>query len=175
MFYNLRTPAEWVDEYNWYFCTCSPSTSPWKVWPTNKTYAEIVDLESDQLLSYLLKGDIDPLMFHQANTGTYDGVNSLLGDLLSATFQKYQTVFSVPVKGLNMRRVGQVMAQRMAYDASGATATIDPCKSITISVTRSADIPVTGAVAGTTEVVGGQAQSTVRVDPGAPRTIPVSC
>ena len=67
------------------------------------------------------------------------------------------------------------MLKRKAYDDSGATASIVPCQSITISVARSADVPVTGVVAGTTESYGGQSISTVHVNPGAPVTVPLSC
>jgi hypothetical protein len=49
------------------------------------TYAEILDKESDLMVSYLARFDLDPLMFHQSNMRAYDGVNSLLGDLLHAT------------------------------------------------------------------------------------------
>ncbi len=51
-------------------------------WGRNLTYAEILDDQSSLLLSYLLKGDMDPWMFHQPNLRAYDGVHSLLGDLL---------------------------------------------------------------------------------------------
>lgn len=37
------------------------------------------------MVSYLARFDLDPLMFHQPNMRAYDGVNSLLGDLLHAT------------------------------------------------------------------------------------------
>jgi hypothetical protein len=175
LFYSLRTPDEWVDEYNWFYWLGSPSSSQWKFWADPQTYDEILDHESDNLLSYMLRWDIDPWMFHQANLGRYDGSRTLLGDLLEATFDKYANVYDLPVRNLTQKQSGELMKQRMAYDASGADATLVPCQSITLNVARSAVVPVTGAVAGSSETYGGQSISSVPVTAGTPETIPVSC
>jgi hypothetical protein len=175
LFYNLRTPDEWVDEYNWYYWLDSPSSSPWKFWANPQTFDEILDHESDNLLSYMLRWDDDPWMFHQANLGRYDGSNSLLGKLLDETFDKYAQVYNLPVRNLTQKQSGELMKRRMAYDASGVDATLVPCQSISLSVANAAVVPVTGAAVGTTESYGGQAISSVPVSPGATETIPVSC
>src|SRR5206468_10038017 len=83
LFYNVRTPAEWVSEYNCYYGpqgTCANGKR--RFWDHNLTYAEILDKESDKWLQYLLKWDIDPIMFHQPNLGAYEGDRSLLGNLI---------------------------------------------------------------------------------------------
>ena len=176
LFYSLQTQAQWVSEYNWFYWTGSPSTSAWKIWPTQQTYAQIVDLESSNLLAYLLNWDSDPWMFHQANLGRYDAAgHSLLSDLLNATFTKYLAAYNLPIVNLSEKQAGQVMANRMAYNASGADATLWPCVSMSLSVTSAAPVPITGATAGTTESYGGQAISTVQATPGTTTTIPVSC
>jgi hypothetical protein len=123
----------------------------------------------------MLRWDIDPWMFHQANLGRYDGSRTLLGDLLEATFDKYASVYDLPVRNLTQKQSGELMKQRMAYDASGADATLVPCQSITLNVAHSAVVPVTGAVAGSSETYGGQSISSVPVTAGTPETIPVSC
>jgi hypothetical protein len=130
------------------------------------------------MLGYLVRGDIDPLMFHQANTGPYDGTNSLLSDVLTATFNKYLALENLPIRNLSEAGVGQVMANRMAYNNSGVNGTLVPCQSLTLSVTNAATIPVTGVsagTAGTTENYGGETISSVPVTPGSPKTIPVGC
>jgi len=175
LFYNLQTKEQWVDEYNWYYCTCSPSSSAWKYWPTPQTYDQIIDHESDNLLSYLLSWDMDPWMFHQANLGLYDGRHSLLSDLLDATLKKYTALYNLPILNMTEGEVGRAMKQRMAYNASGVDATLVPCQSLTLTVQNSARIPITGITTGTTETYGGQPISTVQVDPGSPVTIPVAC
>lgn len=176
LFWNLETREQWVDEYNWLFCLCSPSDSRWKFWPTNQTYDEIIDHESDNLLGYLLSWDIDPWMFHQLNTIRYDDAgHTLIGDLLEATFAKYNRVYDLPVLNKTQEQVGDMMRQRMTYDDSGAEATVVPCESITITVQKAAVVPVTGVTAGTTETYGGQPISTIAVSPGSPMTVPISC
>jgi hypothetical protein len=67
------------------------------------------------------------------------------------------------------------MEQRMAYNASGASGTLVPCQSVTLTVKTAAAVPVTGVTAGTTETYGGQPISTVHVDPDSPVTIPIAC
>jgi hypothetical protein len=175
LFYSLRTPAEWVDEYNWFYWLGSPSSSPFKIWPDEQTFAQIVDHESDNLLGYLLNWDSDPWMFHQANLGRYDGENFLLADLLDAMFAKYLAVYKLPIVNMSQPEVRQVMSDRMAYDASGAEGTLVPCQSLTVTVQAAAQVPITGLSAGTTETYGGQPISRVQVSPGSPVTIPVSC
>jgi hypothetical protein len=175
LFYSLRTPTEWVDEYNWFYWLGSPSSSPWKIWPTQQTYAQILDHESNDLLSYMMRWDLDPWMFHQANLGRYSGSRFLLADLLDATFNKYAAVYNLPVRNLTQKQAGEIMKRRMAYNASGAVGTLVPCESITLSVQSSAVVPLTGVSAGTSETYGGQTISSVPVNPGSETTIPVTC
>lgn len=175
LFFSLRTPEEWTDEYNWFYWLGSPSSSQWKFWADPQTFEQIMDHESDNLLSYMLRWDLDPWMFHQANLGGYDGARTLLGDLLGATFDKYASVYNLPVRNVTEKQAGQLMKQRMGYDASGVEGTLVPCQSITLSVTQSAVVPLTGVATGASETYGGQAISSVPVSAGTPQTIPVSC
>jgi hypothetical protein len=175
LFYNLRTPQEWVDEYNWYYWLGSPSTSQWKFWANPQTYAEILDHESDFLLSYMLRWDVDPWMFHQANLGRHNGGRTLLGDLLEAAFDKYAAVYNLPVRNLTQKQAGELVARRMAFNASNVDGTLVPCQGITLSVGNAATVPVTGVNAGSSESYGGQTISSVEMTPGTPTTIPVSC
>ncbi len=70
LFYNVSTPAEWVSEYNHFY---GPGRSSRPYWDHDLSYSEILDKESEVWLSYLLKWDLDPLMFHQSNTRAYSG------------------------------------------------------------------------------------------------------
>ncbi|HEX4932165.1 MAG TPA: hypothetical protein VFV33_03245, partial [Gemmatimonadaceae bacterium] len=58
LYYNVTTPTEWTNEYNQIYRS---------YWGRDLTYAELLDKESDVLLQYMLRGEIDPWMFHQAN------------------------------------------------------------------------------------------------------------
>ena len=139
-----------------------PVELAWKFWANPQTFDEILDHESDNLLSYMLRWDDDPWMFHQANLGRYNGSNSLLGELLDATFDKYAQVYNLPVRNVTQKQAAELMKRRMAYDASGVDATLVPCQSITLSVANAAIVPVTGAAAGSTESYGGQSISRCR-------------
>lgn len=167
LFYNLSTPAELVDEYNHFY---GPG-GLWAYWPRNLSYAEIIDQESANLLGYLLRWDLDPWMFHQANLRAYDGSRSLLGDLLDATFAKYRAVYNLPVRNLGQRDAGVLMARRMTYDGSGVSAVLIPCVSLTLTSPRAAVVPVTGVAAEATEVYGGQSISSVALAANAPKSI----
>jgi hypothetical protein len=173
VFYNLSTPTELVSEYNCYYGpTGTCANGKWRFWDHNLTYAEIIDKESDVWLTYLLKWDIDPLMFHQANTRAYDGTHSLLGDLMNATLAKYSSLVNLPILGLSQHDIGLRMTDRMNYNASGIKASMVPCKTITLSTTKSSVIPITGLAYGTRqESYGGQTTSFIQINSTRPVTI----
>jgi hypothetical protein len=165
LFYNLRTQAQWVSEYNCYYGptgTCAGGA--WRYWTTNLTYNQILDTESNLWLQWLLKWDIDPIMFHQPNTGAYNNTNSLLGDLINATLTKYSAVSNLPIKNMTEHEIGVAMTNRMAYNASGVTATWYPGSKITVTTIKAATIPVTGIkYGGNTETYGGQSISHINM------------
>ena len=139
LFYNVSTPTEWTAEYNSFYRT---------YWGRNLTVAEIIDYESDLLLSYLLRGENAPWMFHEANLRAYSAGHSLLTDLLDAAFAKYAALLADPVLSPAMDDLGRRVADRMAYDGCGVTATLDPHASLTLHATGSCSVPITGATTG---------------------------
>ncbi len=175
LFYNVSTPAEWISEYNCYYGptgTCAGGA--WRYWDHDLSYAEILDKESEMWLSYLLKWDLDPLMFHQANLRAYDGTRSVLADLLDTTLAKYNQMYSLPVRNLPEHQVGIRMDNRMDYNASGVRASLVPCTSLTITATKAAVIPVTGVSAGSNrETYGGQSISYLTLGAGQSKTVAV--
>jgi Disaggregatase related repeat len=177
LFYNLVTPAQWVSEYNCYYgpaATCAGGT--WKFWDHDLSYAEILDKESDMLLQYMLKWDMDGLMFHQPNVSAYDGVHTLLGDLFQALLAKYTQYYNLPIRSEAEHNLGVRMGQRMAYNAAGVTGSLVPCTSLTLTAQQPALVPVTGVVTGTNkEVYGGQNISYIQLQPNTPVTVPVTC
>lgn len=161
LFYPVSTPSEWVGIYNCFYSipngTCA--NRQFVFWDRDLTYSEILDKESDLLLSYLLKWDINPVMFHTAQIRAYNNTNTVLNDLIERTMQKYHAISKLPIRNLSQHEIGILMARRMAYNASGATATITPCKNIVIRTVGAATIPVTGIAVGTVanrEVYNGQ-------------------
>ncbi|MFN8466041.1 MAG: hypothetical protein U0X20_10840 [Caldilineaceae bacterium] len=172
LFSNLSTQEEWVSEYNcFYGPTGICAGGAFRYWDHDLTYAEILDKESDVWLQYLLKWDIDPLMFHQANVRAYDGTNSLLGNLIDATLAKYSQLSNVPIQFITQHDIGVKMDERMTYNAAGVTATLTPCQSIVLTSQSNARVPLTGVAYGTTESFAGQNISYVDVTASQPVTV----
>lgn len=165
LFFNVSAPDEWVAEYNCHYGS---------FWGRDLTYNEILDKESQVLLLYLLKGDIDPLMFHQTNLRAYTGTQSLLSDLLDLTLQKYSSRLGLPVLSLAMDDVGGKVGARMRYNAAGVTASMTPGQSITLTVQQAATIPVTGLNTADAETYGGQPIAHVALGAGQSVTLPLT-
>lgn len=164
LFFNVAAPADWAAEYNCLYRG---------YWGRDLSYAEILDIESQRLLTYLLKGDLDPWMFHQTNLDAYDGVNTLLTDLLGATIAKYQAITNLPILSPAMQEIGELMKARANYNASGVRATWYPNGSVTIRVAQRAVVPITGLPSAGAEQYGGQVISHVTVTPKSAVTIAV--
>src|SRR5450759_3910818 len=169
LYFNVTTPAEWLAEDH-----C--------LYPLNANghvadYPALLDRESEVLLGYLLRGDMDPLMFHQPNLKAYDGVHSLLSDLLDATLAKYNRSETLPILSPTLDQVGAKMAARMSNNSAGVTASIVPNQSITLTATQNTTVPVSGLTpitptpSVTTETYGGQPISYVTLQAGVPITI----
>lgn len=179
-FYNVSTPAEWTDEYNYFYgpggILCGITTC----FTVNQTYNQILDHESEWLLRYLLTGDLDPLMFHTPNVRNYGSGRTLLTDLLDATLTKYNRLVNVPIRAISFDQAGTEMKARAAFNNAGLTATINGCTSITLRVNNAATIPVTGvsysAPNSIVELYAGQTISNITLTAGQSVTIPyTSC
>jgi hypothetical protein len=164
LFYNVSTPEEWAGEYNSFHRG---------YWGRDLTYAEILDKESDVLVRYLLKGDMNPLMFHQPNLRAYDGRRTLLGDLIDATVAKYEAIYNLPIQSPTQDELGRRMADRMRAATAGVVATLRPGQSITFTAQRDANVTVTGLKTDKAIHYGGQPISTVSLRAGQTLTVPL--
>ncbi|HEU5226820.1 MAG TPA: hypothetical protein VFU49_03330 [Ktedonobacteraceae bacterium] len=164
LFYNVSTPNEWVAEYNCIYQS---------FWGRALSYQEILDVESQTLVTYMLKGDLDPWMFHQPNLRAYDGKHTLLGDLLDLTMKKYAQYYNLVVMNPTMDALGQKVTNRMQYNGAGVTASIIPGVSITITAQKAARVPVTGLNTPGAENYGGQFISYVNLAAGQSVTLPL--
>jgi hypothetical protein len=163
MFFNVATPSDWTAEYN-----CMYEA----YWLKKLSYEEILDFESQQLLTYMLQGDMDPWMFHQTNMKVHSSGRTLLTDLLDRTLTKYNGYFRLPVLSPPMHQVAALMKQRMDFDASQVSATRYP-GSLSISAVRAAVVPITGAAIGGAEMYGGQAIGRVELQAGQTVSVPL--
>ncbi|WP_241022246.1 hypothetical protein [Burkholderia sp. Ac-20353] len=177
LFYNVSQPTEWVAEYNYFYGANGIDPTRWGY---DLTYAQVIDKVSDQLVVYLLTYDNRPMMFHQTNMRAYSGKSTLLGDLLNATFTKYNTYYrNLPIESPYLSTIGTLANQRMVYDTSNVVATFTPGKSIVVSASRtdgqSVVVPVTGVKFGTsTETYGGQNISNLTLLPAAAYTTQIT-
>ena len=144
LYFNVSQPSEWIPEYE----VLRPVGSI--------DYPTLKGIQGDDLLKYLLNGNNDPWMFHQANARNYDGAgHSLLSDLLDVTFAKYATVMTFPVVSPTMEDLAGRVRSRMALDASGVVATIGSGR-LSITVAHAATVPVTGLCTPGAESYAGQ-------------------
>jgi hypothetical protein len=161
LFFNVATPDDWAAEYN-----C--------IYPQlGYNYSQILDNISDSFLANMLKGDIDPEMFHQPNLHAYDGTHSLLGDLLDATFSKYKNLVTFPILSLKEDAIGVEMVNRSQYNLAGVTASFIPHQRIMITAQQATTVPVTGLPSTGAETYGGQTISHVALIGGQTVTLPV--
>ena len=116
LFYNVSYPDEWVAEYNAFYAS---------FWGRNLTYQEILDKESDNLLVYMLQGDIDAHMYHQPNLRAYDGTHSLLSDLLDMTIAKFRKYSTLPIESYRLEDIGSHMADTMGRNWAGTVGTVN--------------------------------------------------
>ena len=163
LYYNVTTPTQWTNEYNYLYHS---------YWGRDLSFSEILDKESDVLLQYMLRGEIDPWMFHQGNLRAYDGVRTLLGDLLDRTLEKYGRLFVLPVRSMSMASLGEWTQARMRYNAAGVRCSFAPNQgTITITASSSAVVPITGLSSESSETYGGQYISYVPVAAGQTVTL----
>ncbi|HTM19019.1 MAG TPA: hypothetical protein VL172_00870, partial [Kofleriaceae bacterium] len=160
MGYNVSTPAQWTLQYNDDHGSAA-------------SYAEVVDKTSDRLLLYLMRGEGDPWMYHQANLRAYDGVHSILGDLLDATISKVEARLRVPMRTPTMTAEGQRFARRIDYETAGVRATLFRGRALVIETGRALTVPVTGVRPGDGEAYGGDVIGMVAVPTGNGACVPL--
>jgi len=171
LYYNVSTPAEWISEYNYFYGV----NGLFPTWGRNLTYNEVLDKESEIWLRYLLKYDLNPIMFHQSNLRSYDNKNSLLGDLINVTMQKYNNMYKLQIRNPSQHEAGILMADRMAYNDSGISGQIllGATNRIFLKTIKPVKVPITGITFETgTDTYGGQTISSISLDANGSITIP---
>jgi hypothetical protein len=160
LYYNVSTPAEWMAEYNDLYRN---------YWGRDLTYQEILEKEADIIFLYMLRGENDPLMFHQPNLRAYDGTHSLMSDLLDRVWSKYKAVYNLPVTSPTMKDLGVLVDNQTRYVAAGVTATITG-NTITVTSPQDVVVPITGLRTSDAQMYGDQPTAFVRVRAGESMT-----
>lgn len=166
IFYDVSTPATAVDEYNAIYRS---------YYGMDLTYEQMLDKDSEFGLYYMLQGDIDPLMFHQANLRNYGGGHSIYGDWVEAVTNKYLAYFDAPVQTLRQSAVSDAMQARSKFNACNATATITESggvRYLELRSTAACVVPVTGVgllTAGAVEIYGSELSTSVSLSANVPK------
>ncbi|MCC6540447.1 MAG: hypothetical protein IT162_23065 [Bryobacterales bacterium] len=184
IFFNTSTPTvgangSETDEYNYMFGPNGifriggPGGAPF--FTTTQTYNQIIERESDAIVTYMLRGELYPLMFHQANYWRYNGVNSLFTDLMDAVFRKWTAISKLQVGTLKQATVGARLKARLDLLTAGVKGVYTPGVGVTLTATRNAEVPVTGvcsSLLGCEAVYNGQRQDHVSVSAGRSVSLP---
>jgi hypothetical protein len=177
IYYNA---ANWADDEAEFHCIYGPDPGPATPIYTDYKAADILNYTTDTFVVNMLKGDMDPQMFHQPNLHAYDGTNSLISDVYNQTFTKYKALYKLPVLSLTLDQLGEGMKARNAYNLAGATGTMvgvgtaTPSVAITVPpANQGAVIPVTGLASNGSELYGGTPVSHIQIDPGQTVTLPL--
>lgn len=178
LFYNTISGRTGVagslpDEYNFFYgpngVFKQASGAAW--FNTNQTYAQIIDRESDFLLSYMLRYEIYPTMYHQSNFAVYQLGKSLFSDLMDATLTKYGKVLNMPVLSMTQTEIGQWLQRRMIYNRAGVSGILYPGQRIELRAGAAAQVPITGICKTGCEAYGTERISYANVTPGSVVTI----
>lgn len=174
IFYDVATPEAQTDEYNAIYRA---------YYGRDLAYDEVLDKDAAFGLFYLLRGDIDPLMFHQANLGDYGGGRSLYGDWIDAVAARYLTLSQAPVLTLSQVTIGQEMQARGRLDACGVAAAVveaEPgaatARSLELTTAAACTVPVTGLAAaayGKVSTYAGDPITAVPMSAGQVQLIPL--
>ncbi len=167
LFYDVMTPQAWAARYNLIYHT---------YWGRELSVTEIIAAEAKQIIQYLLVAETNPLMFHQANLHAYDGVHSLLSDLLDAVIAQYNEFFDdTPLLSLSMRTIGERMVKRSIYDQARIDASLIVGGGLILMADRDVDAPLTGVrIHGVDEKYGGQTIATIALKADVARSIPIA-
>ena len=106
VFYNTTSPGVGAqgsepDEYNYFFGpnglyrVGGPGGPPF--FAVDQTYQQIVDRESDALVTYMFRYELYPSMYHQANFYFYDNQHTLFTDVIDAALTKFKQMSNLPV------------------------------------------------------------------------------
>lgn len=178
LFYNVTTPAEWTDEYNYIFNEryweqgIDPATVPGAV-AQPKTYAEILQFEGRLNFRHMLTYRTWPYFFHVSNLRNYNGKGAtLLFDWINATISEYEKYMNLPLVTAQYFDIGVLTERRLAWDKANVTAKLDlATNKVTLVSNKTVFVETTGLAGGT--VYGGQRHNSLRLPAGSPQTVSV--
>lgn len=159
VYYYATTPDEAVTSYN---AVYGPGgTAPY--WPSNLTYPQFLDRESDLGFQHVLSGAAWPHYMHQTNLNQYAPGHSLATDWVRAVLTKYAAASTLPLNTLRWNDLGAYVDARTRYEGAkdGLTAVWDRSTN-TVRVSSASGTPrifmtgTAGPAGASTETYGGR-------------------
>jgi hypothetical protein len=163
--YFCTTPDEETAFYNSFY---GPN-GRFPYWPTDRTYAQILDYEAGIGLQHVATGSVNTHTFHIANVNDYDTASgrTLVTDWVEAVTGKYDSYYAVPLINLDWSAIGAYTALRTAHFAelgAGVDAVYDrSAGTVTVSSPQAGTVQVSG--------VQGSGASTYGTDVTTPVTL----
>ncbi|MEU7978413.1 hypothetical protein AB0B63_07755 [Micromonospora sp. NPDC049081] len=162
--YHTTNQAEETHFYNAFY---GPN-GHFPYWPTDRTYAQLLDYEASVGLQHVTSGSIYAHTFHVANVRDYGSGNSLVTDWVGAVLTKYSSYYSVPLLNTAWTDIATYTRARTAHFAAlsaGASAIYDR---------TTGEITVTSPAAGSLQLGGVAATTTGAGTYGTDVTVPVT-
>jgi hypothetical protein len=147
-------------------------------WPTNLTYAQMLDYEAQVAFGHVATGSIYSHTFHIANVRDYGSGNTLITDWLDAVYDKYGQYYSVPLLNPAWPDLAAYASSRNSHFAElsgGVDAVYNPSSgSITVTSPLAGSVTVTGGSATGYTTYGSEVASSVTLTGSGSVTIPAS-
>lgn len=145
-------------------------------WPTDLTYAQLMNYETDQALGRVASGSIYTNTFHIGNLRDFNNGRTLLTDWADRLLAKYSALYRVPVLTLAWGELAGYAAGRNAHFAelsAGASAVYDAAtNTVTVTSPASGTLTVSGAQTARSSSYGGDVSAPVTLDANVAVTIP---
>ncbi len=176
LFYNVTTPENWVDEYNYVFHDRyiengqDPCVIPGAIC-YSRTYSEILQAEAKTAFSHLLGYRPWPHFFHVSNLHEYSPGRFLMFDWLESMVSHYEQWMTLPIVDLPYYQIGELSKKRLRARAANVNAYWDlDTDTVTVTADTPVSIEMTGIQGG--DLYGGQRLGEVMVGP-TPVTVAV--
>ncbi|MBL8217128.1 MAG: hypothetical protein JNK87_40785 [Bryobacterales bacterium] len=170
---NTGTNGSEPDEYNYFYGPAGrfrlPDGSPF--FPTIQTWNNIIEREANTIITYMLRGEMYPLMFHQANYVRFNTSRTLFTDLTDAVFNKWSAISTLPVLSPGQSEIGVALQELMAYRAANVKGTWYPGSRIVLTATGTSKVPVTGICTTGCQTYGTERVSYVPLSAGQTLTV----
>ncbi|GAA2394852.1 hypothetical protein [Dactylosporangium salmoneum] len=173
--YFTTTPDEQIAFYNAYY---GPA-GKFPFWPSNLTYAQMLDAEAQVALTHLATGSVYTHTFHIANLRDYGSGKTLLTDWLDKVLSQYSSYYSVPLLTPDWPTLAAYTTQRNAHFAElhgNVDAVYDPAaRTVTVTSPLAGSLTVSGVTAsGTATTYGAEVSSKLTLSTGTAVTVPAS-